>query len=87
MIHMCTTLLKHAKVQCSMFFLPLPLGKAMEMLEKVRYLYAIPSLELCININGKPTEGKWCSLGGQMCNMCAILKDFMCGVVFVSNLF
>ena len=48
----------------SMFFLPLPLDKTMEALEKVKDTCLLPSPELYIIVNGKPTKGKvvWHSL-------------------------
>ena len=48
----------------SMFFLPLPLDKTMETLDKMKDTHMLPSPELYIIINGKPTKGKvmWRSL-------------------------
>ena len=47
-----------------MFFLPLPLDKTMETLEKVKDTCMLPSPELYIIVNGKPTKAKvmWRSL-------------------------
>ena len=62
----------------TMFFLPLPLNKTLETLDRVKHCgdTALPDPELYIIVNGRPTKGKvvWRSLVDVNCVKAAIQK-------------